>query len=113
MTLGKTCSNDRQKQMPDNVCVLLLWRAANFHTLLAALPETGCAWVLHRKKVLGKAKLFLAIKAGCTVWEDELVRDAAALRLNLWEVCLFLINVVCIYVAVIVLCKEGVTEIIS
>lgn len=53
------------------------------------------------------------IKAGCTVWEDELVRDAAALSLNLWEVCLFLINVVCIYVAVIVLCKEGVTEIIS
>lgn len=53
------------------------------------------------------------IKAGCTFWEDELVRDVAALRLNLWEVCLFLINVVCIYVAVIVLCKEGVTEIIS
>lgn len=53
------------------------------------------------------------IKAGCTFWEDELVRDVAALRLNLWEVCLFLISVVCIYVAVIVLCKEGVTEIIS
>lgn len=53
------------------------------------------------------------IKAGCTVREDELVRDAAALRMNLWEVCLFLINVMCIYVAVIVLCKEGVTEIIS
>lgn len=77
---------------------------------MAALPE---ARIFHgKKKVLGKAELFLVIKAGCTFWEDELVRDVAALRLNLWEVCLFLINV-CIYVAVIVLCKEGATEIIS
>lgn len=101
--------------MPDNSCLCRIhpWRAGNFHTLLAALPETISAGIFHSKKVLGKAELFLVIKAGCTFWEDELVRDVAALRLNLWEVCLFLINVVCIYVAVIVLCKEGVTEIIS
>lgn len=65
------------------------------------------------KKSWEKAEVFLVIKAGCTVWEDEPVRDAAALGLNLWEVCLCLITVVCIYVSVIVLCKEGVTEIIS
>lgn len=66
------------------------------------------------KKVLGKAELSLVRKAGCSVREDELVRAAAAaLRLNRWEVCLFPINVACIYVAGIVLCKEGVTEIIS
>lgn len=115
MTLGKTSSNDQQKQMPDSssLCRMFLRRAANFHTLLAVLPEMISTRVLHSTKVLGKAELFLVIKAGCTVQEDELVRDAAALRLNLWEVCLFLLNVVCIYVAVIVLCKEGVTEIIS
>lgn len=106
-------SNDQQKPDNSSLCRMLLWRAANFHTLLAALPDTISARVLHSKKVLGKAELFPVIKAGCTVWEDELVRDAAAVRLNLWEVCLFIINVVCMYVAVIVLCKEGVTEIIS
>lgn len=53
------------------------------------------------------------IKTGNSVRADELVRDDAALRLNLWEVCLLLITAVCIYVAVIVLCERGVTEIIS
>lgn len=115
VTLGKTSGNGQQKQTPDNccLCTMLLGRAVNFHTLLAALPEVISTRILHSKKVLGKAELFLVIKAGCTIREDELVRDAAALSLNLWEACLFLINVVCIYVAVIVLCKEGVTEIIS